>query len=160
MSGDVQKRRDLNTMVDVMTYLRDLNGRTTRSYISKGRGSRTSIGANQFAAPTFIASTLPAREAHYLREFLAETDSGKREKILDTVAPEMQRALSTRWAIKKARIAQSEGQDPGEIGEGGRLYTEEGLKEYDQAETKLDYGNWLRSKRDSRLLLQNRLRSS
>jgi hypothetical protein len=41
----------------------------------------------------------------------------------------MQRALSTRWAIKKARIAQSEGQDPGEIGEGGRLYTEEGLKE-------------------------------
>ena len=34
MSGDAQKRRDLNTMVDVMTYLRDLNGRATGSYTS------------------------------------------------------------------------------------------------------------------------------
>jgi hypothetical protein len=66
--------------------------------------------------------------------------------VLKVVSPEMQRALSAQWVMQEARIAPSEGQDPGEIGEGGRLYTKEGRQEYDQAETRLDYGNWLRSK--------------
>lgn len=38
-------------------------------------------------------STLPDREAHYFRAFLAEADPDKRQEILRTVSPEMGRAL-------------------------------------------------------------------
>jgi hypothetical protein len=144
LPGDVQKRRDLNTLADVMTYLRDLDGRASGSYTNKGQ--RTSIGANLFAAPTFVASTLPARESHYFREFLAETDPSKRSHILKVASPEMQRALSAQWAVQKSRIAEAEGKDHEEIGEGGRLYDEADVEEFEKADTGLDYGNWLRSK--------------
>lgn len=110
------------------------------------KGQRTSIGANLFASPTFIASTLPARESHYFREFLAETDPDKRDKILGVVSPEMRRALSAQWSAQKARLAVAEGRDPGPVGEGGREYDDEALAEYEGADTKLDYANWLRSK--------------
>ena len=127
-----------------MTYLRDLDGRASGSYTNKGQ--RTSTGANLFAAPTFVASTLPARESHYFREFLAETDPSKRTEILKVASPEMQRALSAQWAMQKARIAEAEGQEHEEIGEGGRLYDDADVEEFEKADTDLDYGNWLRSK--------------
>jgi len=104
------------------------------------------VRANQFASPTFLASTLPARESHYFREFLSETDPDKRDKILDVVSPEMRRALSAQWTAQKARIAVAEGRDPGPVGEGGRQYDDESLAEYEGAKTDLDYANWLRSK--------------
>jgi len=46
----------------------------------------------------------------------------------------------------EARIAEAEGQEHKEIGEGGRLYNDADVEEYEKADTGLDYGNWLRSK--------------
>jgi hypothetical protein len=123
-----------------------MSGNARRQETPTNKGQRTSIGANQFASPTFIASTLPARESHYFREFLSETDPDKRDKILDVVSPEMRRALSAQWTAQKARIAVAEGRDPGPVGEGGRQYDDESLAEYEGAKTDLDYANWLRSK--------------
>ena len=71
------------------------------------------MGANMFASPIFLSSTLPARESHYFREFLAETDPDKRDQILNVVSPEMRRSLSAQWTAQKARIAVAEGRDPG-----------------------------------------------
>ena len=104
-----------------MAYLRELNGRCEGPHTNKGQ--RTSIGANQFASPIFLASTLPARESRYFREFLNETDPDKRASILQVASPEMSRALSAQWALQQSRIAEAEGRDPGSIGEGGRLYS-------------------------------------
>jgi hypothetical protein len=95
---------------------------------------------------TYIASTLPARESHYFREFLNETDPDKRSEILSAASPEMHRALSAQWAAQKARLAVAEGKDPGPVGEGGREYDDDALAEYEGAKTELDYANWLRSK--------------
>jgi hypothetical protein len=48
--------------------------------------------------------------------------------------------------VQKSRIAEAEGKDHEEIGEGGRLYDEADVEEFEKADTGLDYGNWLRSK--------------
>jgi len=127
-----------------MAYLRELNGRCEGPHTNKGQ--RTSIGANQFASPIFLASTLPARESRYFREFLNETDPDKRASILQVASPEMSRALSAQWALQQSRIAEAEGRDPGSIGEGGRLYSKALVEEYESSKTGLDYGNWLRSR--------------
>ena len=138
--SDVQFKRDLNTLTDTLQYLRSLQGGYTN------QKQRTSVGANLFASPTYLASTLPENEAHYFRSFLRETDIKKREKILQVASPEMARTLSAQWVAEQARIAAAEGHPVGEIGEGGRLFTKAGVEEFKSSGTRLDYGNWLRSK--------------
>jgi hypothetical protein len=98
-----------------------------------------------FASPTFEASTLPARETHYFRAFLNETNPKKRGQILDVAAPELRRALEAQWVTQQARIGLAEGKEVGPIGEGGRLFEPEAVEEYSQAHTKLGYGDYVRS---------------
>jgi hypothetical protein len=138
--GEVQFRRDLSTLEDMLQYLR---GKVQPTYTSQSQ--RTSTGANMFGSPTFVASTLPDREAHYFRPFLREPDPDKREDILKVASPELCRALEAQWVAQQARIAQAEGRDVGAIGEGGRLFNAEAVEEYSKAETKLGYGDYLRS---------------
>ena len=141
ISKETQDKRDLNTLTDSLRYLQDLNARAQGTYTSKI--GRTSIGANQFSTPIFLASTLSDKEGHYFNEFISETDQDKREKILGIVSPEMRRSLETQWATQSERI---NGGDIDSIGEGGRLYTEENLEDYKKSGSKLDYGNYVRSK--------------
>jgi hypothetical protein len=142
------RRRDMNTLSDMLRFLRsevniaqeaDGSGRYTN------QASRTATGANLFSAPAFVASTLPDREAHYFRRFLQETDPKKRAQILAVVPPEMARALQAQWAAARARIDEAEGETPPELGQGGRPYTEEGLAAFSQAKTRLGYGDFMRS---------------
>jgi hypothetical protein len=144
---DVQHRRDLNTMADMLAYLRALRGQGSgqgTGYTNQIR--RTSVGANLLGSDMYVASTLPDRDARYFRKFMEETDPDKRSAILDVVPEEMSRALTTQWAAQEDRIAAAEGKDPGSIGENGRLYTDEEVGDYRKAKTKLDYANYLRSK--------------
>jgi hypothetical protein len=146
---DVQHRRDLNTLSDMLQYLRSMH---QASVTEEGAGkytnqaNRTAVGANLFGSPTFVASTLPDREAAYFRRFLNETDPEKRREILEVVSPEMARALAAQWVAQEARIAQAERGSSPELGEGGRLYSEEGKAEYAKAKTQLGYGDYMRSK--------------
>jgi hypothetical protein len=144
-----QKKWDLNTMSDMLEYIRDMklasiypdkHGRYT------SQASRTAIGANLFGQSSFVASTFSGRDAAYFKKFLQESDPNKRRKILSTVPEDLARALSTQWVSQAATIARAEGQDIPEIGEGGRLYTDEDLAEYSNANTKLNYGDYLRSR--------------
>ena len=138
---DVQFRRDLNTLADELQYLR---GKVNPAYTSQSK--RTSVGANMFASPIFVASTLPDREAHYFRDFLREADPEKRAEILDVASPELRRTLTAQWAAQQTRIAQAEGKEPDPIGENGRLFNAESVEDYTKAETQLGYGDYLRSK--------------
>jgi hypothetical protein len=145
---DVQHRRDLNTTVDMLEYLRALV-LTTDHPESRGRytsqARRTAVGSDLFGSPTWIGSTLPEREAHYFHRFLSETDVEKRKKILDVVPEETARALTAQWTKQEETIAEAEGRKPSPIGEGGRLFTPEDLEKYKKAKTKLDYGDYMRS---------------
>ncbi len=147
--GITQKKWDLNTMADMLEYVRDmklasadpaLHGRYTN------QASRTAIGSNLFGQPTFIASTFSGRDATYFQRFLKESDPNERHKILSSVPAEMAKALSAQWTTHTANIARAEGEQIPELGEGGRPYTKEGLEEYSKADTKLNYGEYQRSK--------------
>lgn len=146
---DVQYKRELDSLTDELDYLRsymqaaahpDARGRYT------SQGKRTNTGANLFGSPTFVATTLPRREKLYFQAFLQETDPEKRQKILESVSPELARALTAQWVKKDVMIARAEGKEIPPIEEGGVLYTKKGLKEYEQAETDLSYSDYIRSK--------------
>lgn len=144
-----QKKWDLNTMSDMLEYIRDLKIASTDSSLQgryTSQASRTAIGANLFGKPTFVASTFSGRDSAYFQRFLKETDSSERAEILSSVPSEMARALSTQWVSQQANIAAAEGKSVPAIGEGGRLYTEQGLEEYSDSDTKLNYGDYQRSK--------------
>lgn len=158
--GMAQKKWDLNTMSDMLEYVRDLQVAATDPsqhgrYTSQA--SRTAIGANLFANPTFVASTLSGRDPTYFQRFLRESDPDERRKILSSTPKEMARALSAQWISRRANIAQAEGQSVPEIGEGGRLFTEEGLQEYSKADTKLNYGDYQRSQEVAQFFAANNL---
>jgi len=142
------EKRNLNTMVDMLDYLRDLNLASTDSE-SRGRytskASRTAIGANLTGSTTFLGSTLPDRDTRYFKEFVNSTDDEERQKILDVVPDEMARALEAQWAGKEAQIAESEGKETNIQFSGGRLVNKEGLDRFKKATTKLDYGDYERS---------------
>jgi very-short-patch-repair endonuclease len=138
---EVKDRKDLNTLSDTLTYLRAVSKRGEPGYTSQVQ--RTSMGADQFKSPIFLATTLPGKESHYFNEFIKETDENKRETILEIVSPEMKRTLETQWTAADTRI---KGGDVGSLGEGGRLYTKEDLKDYEKSGSGLDYGNYVRSK--------------
>ena len=96
--------------------------------------------------PSFVASTFSGRDAAYFQRFLRESDPNQRRKILSTVPADMAKALSAQWVSQAATIARSEGENIPEVGEGGRLYSAEGLEEYSRANTRLNYGDYQRSK--------------
>ena len=57
-----------------------------------------------------------------------------------------------------ADIAQAEGRKVPELGEGGRLYTEQGLKDWKAAKTGLGYGDFIRSKEIAQFFHENNLK--
>ena len=144
-----QKKWDLNTMADMLEYIRDMKLATSEPALHgryTSQASRTAVGANLFGEPTFIASTFSGRDAAYFQRFLRESDPRERRKILSSVPKEMAKALSAQWVAQQANIARASGTEVPEIGEGGRLFTEEAMAEYARADTQLNYGDYQRSK--------------
>lgn len=142
------KRRDLNTLADMLRYLRGLHGIASTGpmpgYTNDIR--RTNVGTNLFASPIFVASTIVDRDKRYFQSFLSETDPDKQAEILEITSPEMAKTLQAQWAASRANISRAEGNQVGLLEEQGRLITEDNLKEYSKANTKLGYGDYLRSK--------------
>lgn len=146
--GDVKRRRDLDTLTDMLGYLRDLNGAATDPdhrgrYTSQSK--RTAVGANLFGSAGYVASTLPSREARYFKKFVEETNPEVREKILAIVPNETRRALEAQWAKSTERIKEAYGEDPEVIGSEGRLYNDKDVEDWEKASTKLGFGDYLRS---------------
>jgi very-short-patch-repair endonuclease len=147
MSESTLQRRDLNTLADQLKYIRALHN------IAEGSGDeytrdtrRTNIGTNLLASPIFVASTIPDRDKRYFSSFLGETDPEKRVKVLKVASPEMAKTLQAQWAAADVRLDRASGKDPGQVESQGRLLTEDNLKDYSKANTKLGYGDYLRSK--------------
>ena len=141
----VQERRDFDMLTDVLEYLRA----TTRGYTNKK--SRTAIGADVLADPAYLRSTLSGRDKYYFPEFLRETRDEERSKILEAVPEDFARILQGQWVKQDIEVARAAHQPvPEKVTEGGRLLTMDDLQAYQKAEksheTKLDYGNWLRSR--------------
>lgn len=147
--GITTEKRDLNTLADMLEYIRDMKiagSDPQRQGRYTNQASRTAIGANLFGQSDFIASTFSGRDAAYFQRFLRESDPNERKKILGSAPVEMSRALSTQWVSQQAAIASASGANVPEIGDGGRLYSEEELAEYSKATTNLNYGDYQRSK--------------
>ena len=146
---EVQRKREIDSFVDELDYLR---GYIQAAAHPEARGrytsqtKRTNIGGNLFGSPTFVATTLPRREKLYFQAFLQETDPKKRQQILESVSPDLARALTAQWVKTDAIIARAAGREVPAIEQGGMLYTEKGLKEYEKAKTDLSYSNYIRSK--------------
>ena len=150
ISEEVQYKRALDSAVDELDYLRGYIQAAAHPE-SRGRytsqGKRTNIGANLFGSPGFIATTLPRRDKLYFAAFLQETDPDKRQQILESVSPELGRALTAQWVKIDAIIARASGKEVPRIEEGGVLYTEKGIKQYDKAQTDLSYADFIRSQK-------------
>jgi hypothetical protein len=146
---EVEHRRDLDTMVDMLSYLRGLS-EASRDPKNRGRytsqSKRTVIGANLFGSAGYVASLLQSREARYFKKFVEETDPDVRSKILDVVPDETKVALQAQWIKQQAAIRVSEGKDSGVDTSQGVPYTKEDIEEYKQAKTKLQLGDYLRSR--------------
>ncbi|MGC1582145.1 MAG: hypothetical protein WA766_11710 [Candidatus Acidiferrales bacterium] len=151
---EVRHRRDIDEMVDELDYLRGqiqaaANPTMKGRYTSQSK--RTNIGGNLFGSPSFVATTLPRREKIYFQAFLQETDPDKRQQILESVSPDLARALTAQWVKKDAMLARAAGKEVPAIEQGGVLFTKEGLSEYQQAKTDLTYSDYMRSKRISEI---------
>lgn len=155
-----QKKRDLNTLSDMLEYIRDMKIAST-SPEHRGRytsqASRTAIGSDLFGSPTFVASTMSGRDSSYFTRFLKESDPAERSKILASVPTEMKRALATQWVAKQADIARASGERVPKLGDAGRLYTDEGLEQYSKSDTKLNYGDYQRSQEIAEFFTTNGL---
>ena len=151
----VRERRDLDTLEDMLSYLRSAG----RGYTSK---TRTAIGANLAGSPAFLRQTLTRREKYYFDAFLGETDPDKRERILESVSPEMARILQAQWVARDLALRKSRGESVPQVFEGGRLRTREEAEAYEQAredgETRLDFGDWERSREVSQFFFRRHLR--
>jgi hypothetical protein len=150
--AEVQHRRDIDSLVDELDYLRGqvqaaAHPQARGRYTSQGK--RTNIGGNLFGSPGFVATTLPRREKIYFQAFLQETDPEKRQQILESVSPDLARALTAQWVKTDVMIARAAGKEVPAVEQGGVLFTEAGLKEYKQARTDLSYSDYVRSKRIS-----------
>jgi hypothetical protein len=150
MSKETQHKRDLDSMTDQLDYLRGYiqaaahPGGGAGKYTSQTK--RTNIGGNMFGSPAFVSNTLPRREKLYFQAFLDETNPEKRKQILESVSPDMARALTAQWVQADVMLARASGKNIPEYQQGGMLYTEKGLKDYDQAKTDLSYSDYIRSK--------------
>lgn len=137
--SDIQKKRDFNTMTDMLNYLRDLQ----QGYTNKT--GRTAIGANLFGDVSYVASTLPDRDSTYFPRLVKETNPKIRKQILAAVPTEMSNALVAQWTAQEASIARTRGEEENAIGQGGRPYSDD-VDEYRKAGTALSYGDYERSK--------------
>jgi hypothetical protein len=136
---EVQRRRDLNTLSDMLRYLR------AAQKGKYGEMQTTALGANLFGSSQFVSSTLPRTEQLYFKKFLGETDTDEREKILAAASPELARSLEAQWVSQDAQIARAEEQDVPLLDKGGRLITQAGMEEYRRAGSQLNYGDFQRS---------------
>jgi hypothetical protein len=156
---EVEHRRDLDSMSDMLTYLRGLSEASedpenAGRYTSQSK--RTSIGANLFGSPGYVASTLPSREARYFRKFVEETDPEVREKILGIVPDETRESLEAQWLREQNEIQEAKGKPTKDTSE-GRPYTEQDEEEFKRAKTRLKLGDYLRSRKISRFFFTRNL---
>lgn len=145
---EVQEKRELNSITDSLKYLRSkILANTVPGERSKytNQGLRTFAGVDLFSEASYVASTLPRREALYFMKFVKETDPDKRQSILASVSKPTAEALEAQWLKAKANIAQAEGKDVDPVDDGGRILTKEGLAAYKNSNTKLGYGDFTRS---------------
>ena len=102
LTGDVivppktRERRDLDTLVDELEYLRAVS-KAAQDPAHRGRwamkAAQTAIGSNLFAEnPEYIARTLPGRDRKYFEAFREETNPEERGKIL--------RSFRRRWPTR------------------------------------------------------------
>jgi hypothetical protein len=73
---------------------------TQTALIYKRAAESTMQGLQDNAGWSQIISALPQNDREYFMEFVAERDKDKREKILQTVSPSLQRALRMSWGMK------------------------------------------------------------
>lgn len=91
-------RRRLNQMSGVKLGLR--GGEFTKSAIMyKNAADATMFGLQEDAVMADIVRALPKTERDYFIEFMKEKDAEKREEILSTVSPLLNRALRTIWKM-------------------------------------------------------------
>lgn len=91
-------RRHLNKMSGVKVGLR--GGEFTKSAIMyKNAADATMFGLSEDAVMADIVRALPKTERDYFIEFMKEKDKEKREEILKTVSPLLNRALRTIWKM-------------------------------------------------------------
>ena len=91
-------RRRLNSMSGVKLGLR--GGEFTKSAIMyKNAADATMFGLSEDALMADIVRALPKTERDYFIEFMKEKDKEKREEILKTVSPLLNRALRTIWKM-------------------------------------------------------------
>ncbi len=157
---EVEHRRDLDTMSDMLIYLRGLSEaandpKNSGRYTSQSK--RTAIGANLFGSAGYVASLLPSREARYFKRFVEETDPDVRSKILNVVPDETKVALQAQWIKQQAAISAAEGKDPGVDTSQGLPYTKDDVEEYKQAKTKLQLGDYLRSRQIAKFFFTRNL---
>lgn len=72
---------------------------TQSALIYKRVAESTMQGLQEHAGWSQIISALPQNDREYFMEFVAERDKKKREKILATVSPSLQRALRMSWGM-------------------------------------------------------------
>ena len=135
LTGDVivppktRERRDLDTLVDQLEYLRAVS-KAAHDPAHRGRwamkAARTAIGSNLFAEnPEYIARTLPGRDRRYFEAFREETNPEERGKILRVVSPQMADALMAQWTKQRAAAARADGETVPQFSDSGRLITDE-----------------------------------
>lgn len=91
-------RRQLNKMSGVKIGLR--GGEFTKSALMyKNAADATMYGLQDDAVMADIVRALPKTERDYFIEFMKEKDAEKREEILKTVSPLLNRALRTIWKM-------------------------------------------------------------
>lgn len=91
-------RKRLNSMHGVKLGLR--GGEFTKSAIMyKNAADATIYGLSEDAVMADIVRALPKTERDYFIEFMKEKDAEKREEILRTVSPLLNRALRTIWKM-------------------------------------------------------------
>jgi hypothetical protein len=122
------------------------------------QSKRTNIGANLYGSPGFVGSTLSSHEARYFRKFVLETDPDTREKILAIVPDETRQALIAQWQKQQERIHKAEGRESKDLTSEGRPYSDEDVEEYEHAKTKLQLGDYLRSRQIARFFFTRKFR--
>lgn len=161
MSPQIEHRRELDTLTDMMSYLRAMrmaseDPQNAGRYTSQA--ARTNVGANLFGSPDFLETTLPRRDRYYFRHFLSETDPEKRQRILSVVTPQTARVLSAQWVSQDIAIARAEGRSVPDVEESGRLLTEDEVEEYRSSGSQLSYGDYLRSREIADFFSRTRFR--
>jgi hypothetical protein len=143
LTGDVivpaktHERRDLDTLVDQLEYLRAVS-KASQEPEHRGRwamkAAQTAIGSNLFAdSSDYIARTLPGRDRRYYEAFRGETNPEERERIVKVVSPQMADALMAQWTKQRAMAARAEGEQVPGFSDSGRLVSEEDIVRGEEA---------------------------